>query len=79
MKSKICVRVILTFLLLLESGATFATRPDSVRCKIEDFDYLTRFVETNLATYPYIKKHYSEEYVMLKRIDSPAAPIFPAG
>ena len=49
------------------SVASFAAEPDSIRYKIEDFDYLTQFTETNLATYPYIIKQYSKEYATLKR------------
>jgi hypothetical protein len=65
--SKIYIRIILLIVSLQLSIASFAAEPDSVRYKIENFDYLTQFTETNLATYPYIIKQHSKEYAALKR------------
>jgi len=61
------VKIVATIVLLEVSIYSFASLPDSVRSNVEDFDYLTRFTENNLATYPYIIKDYSKEYVRLKK------------
>ena len=49
------------------TSTSFAIHPDSINHHLKDYQYLTRFTEANLATYPYIHKMYGKEYAKLKK------------
>lgn len=61
------IKLFLAILSLCWSLSSFAIRPDSIKHNLKDFQYLTQFTEANLATYPYIKNIYGNEYSKLKK------------
>ena len=56
------LKLFFVFLSLSWTLTSSATRPDSINKNLQDYQYLTQFTETNLATFPYINKMYGKEY-----------------
>ena len=50
------LRLFLVSFALCCTSTSFAIHPDSINHNLEDYQYLIRFTEANLATYPYIPK-----------------------
>ena len=61
------LRLFLVSFALCCTSTSFAIHPDSINHHLKDYQYLTRFTEANLATYPYIHKMYGKEYSRLKK------------
>ena len=56
------LKLFFVFLSLSWTLTSSATHPDSINNNLQDYQYLTQFTETNLATFPYINKMYGKEY-----------------
>ena len=61
-------KIILSLILAAAASFSFADTPDSLKKDLEDYDYLTSFVEQNYAPFDAImKKGYKREYKALKK------------
>lgn len=61
------LKLVCAIVLLQWNVTSIAAMPDTIRNNISDFDYLTRYTEDNLATYPAIERMYGKEYARLKK------------
>ena len=61
-------KIILSLILAAAASFSFADTPDSLKKDLEDYDYLTSFVEQNYAPFDAImQKGYKREYKALKK------------
>ncbi|MDD4533830.1 MAG: S41 family peptidase [Prevotella sp.] len=60
-------RYLIFSITLFLSLMAHAAVPDSIKQNLADYDYLTNYTETNLATYPYIVRKRAKEYKVMRR------------